>query len=132
MKKTWVVELTSDAEKRLREDFKSWFITQTDIKVIKHWIADSEDMGLEFTQHKSDWRDHELDGEWRGHRAILFSYAGRVIYRVLKGRIVVQVVLVTADHNFKKRGFMGKKMMGILDELVLDRAKPGEMLRALR
>jgi mRNA-degrading endonuclease YafQ of YafQ-DinJ toxin-antitoxin module len=101
-KKTWAVELTSDAEKRLREDFKSGFITQSDIKVIKRWIADIEDMGLVFTQHKSDWRDHELDGEWQGHRAISFSYAGRVIYRVLKGRIVVQVVRVTADHDYKK------------------------------
>jgi hypothetical protein len=63
MKKNWVVELTSDAEKRLREDFKSGFITQSDIKLNKRWIADIEDMGLEFTQHKADWRDHELDGE---------------------------------------------------------------------
>lgn len=102
MSNKWVVELTSEAEKRLREDFKSGFITQTDIKVIKRWIADIEDMGLEFTQHKADWRDHELDGEWRGHRAISFSYSGRVIYRVVKGRIVVQVVRVTADHDYKK------------------------------
>ncbi len=40
---------------------------------MKKWIADIEDMGLEFTQHKADWRDHELDGEWKGHRAISFS-----------------------------------------------------------
>lgn len=100
--KKWVVELTSDAEKRLRVDFKSGVISQTDLKVIKRWIADIEDMGLEFTQHKADWRDHELDGEWKGHRAISFSYSGRVIYRFEKGRVVVQVVRVTADHDYKK------------------------------
>jgi hypothetical protein len=54
--KKWVVELTSDAERRLRVDFKSGVISQTDVKVIKRWIADIEDMGLEFTQHKADWR----------------------------------------------------------------------------
>ncbi|MGB4971163.1 MAG: type II toxin-antitoxin system mRNA interferase toxin, RelE/StbE family [Cyclobacteriaceae bacterium] len=102
MKKKWVVELTSAAEKQLREDFKSGFITQSDIKVIKRWIADIEEMGLEYSQLKSDWRDHELDGKWKGYRAVSFSYSGRVIYQLLKGRVVVQVVRVTADHNYKK------------------------------
>lgn len=32
----------------------------------------------------------------------LTTYSGRVIYRVIKGRIVVQVVRVTADHDYKK------------------------------
>jgi addiction module RelE/StbE family toxin len=100
--KKWTVELTSEAERLFRADFKSGFISQADVKVIKRWIADIEDMGLEFTQHKPDWRDHELDGDWKGHRAISFSYSGRVIYRVVKGRVVVQVVRVTADHDYKK------------------------------
>lgn len=100
--KKWIVELTSAAEERLRVAFKSGVISQTDVKVIKLWIADIEDMGLEFTQHKADWRDHELDGKWKGHRAISFSYSGRVIYRVEKGRVVVKVVRVTAAHDYKK------------------------------
>ena len=100
--KKWVVELTPEAEKQLRIDFKSGAISQTDVKVIKRWIADIEDMGLDFTQHKSDWRDHELDGRWKGYRAISFSYTGRVIYRVVKDKVVVLVLRVTADHDYRK------------------------------
>ncbi len=101
-KKPWKVELTKEAEKSLRLDFKSGKITTGDIKVLKRWIADIEDQGLDFTQHKSDWRDHSLDGEWKGHRAISFSYSGRVIYRVEEEKIIVRVVRVSADHDYKK------------------------------
>jgi addiction module RelE/StbE family toxin len=102
MKKTWSVELTSEAEKILRADFKAGKITVDDVKIIKRWIADVEEQGLQYTQGKSDWRDHPLSGEWSGHRAISFSYSGRVIYRVENERVIVQVVRVTADHDYKK------------------------------
>ncbi|MGE0632282.1 MAG: type II toxin-antitoxin system mRNA interferase toxin, RelE/StbE family [Pseudobdellovibrionaceae bacterium] len=102
MKKSWSVELTKEAEKGLRLDFKAGKVTSDDIKVIKRWIVDVEEQGLEFAQHKPDWRDHDLSGEWKGHRAISFSYTGRVIYRVENEKIIVRVVRVTADHNYKK------------------------------
>ena len=100
--KKWVVELTPDAEKQLRADFDCGLIDQTDVKLIRRWIADIEEMGLEFTQHKIDWRDHELDGKWKGHRAISFSYSGRVIYRVENDQVVVKVVRVTASHDYER------------------------------
>ncbi len=100
--KNWIVELTTEAETQLRTDFKTGIISSTDVKVIKRWIADVEDMGLDFAQNKSDWRDHELEGKWKGHRAISFSFSGRVIYRVERTRIVVQVVRVTTNHDYKK------------------------------
>lgn len=65
MKQTWSVELTAEAEKELRADFKAGKLTVEDIKVMTRWIADVEEQGLEFTQHKSDWRDHELADEWK-------------------------------------------------------------------
>jgi addiction module RelE/StbE family toxin len=100
--KKWVVELTSKAEKRFRADFKLGVIKQSDVKVIKRWISDIEEMGLEFAQLKADWRDHELDGEWKGYRAISFSYSGRVIYCIEQDKVMVLVVRVTTDHNYKK------------------------------
>ncbi|OFZ20365.1 MAG: hypothetical protein A2Z20_12660 [Bdellovibrionales bacterium RBG_16_40_8] len=102
MSKRWGVELTAEAEKKLRVDFKSGVINPDDIKIIKRWIADVEELGIEFAQHKPDWRDHELDGQWKGHRAISFSFSGRVIYRIEDEKIVVRVVRVTADHDYKK------------------------------
>ena len=102
MKKSWSVELTGEAEKELRTNFKTGKITSEDIKVIKRWIVDVEEQGLDFAQRKSDWRDHELDGPWKGHRAISFSYSGRVIYRVENEKVIVRVVRVTADHDYKK------------------------------
>jgi len=102
VKKSWSVEMSKEGERALRLDFRSGKITTDDIKVIKRWIADVEEQGLEFAQHKTDWRDHQLAGEWRGHRAISFSYAGRVIYRVENEKIIVRVVRVTADHDYKK------------------------------
>lgn len=102
MKKTWSVEMTKEAEKSLRLDFKNGKITSADIKVIKRWIADVEGQGLEYSQNKPDWRDHQLKGNWKAHRAISFSYTGRLIYRVENEKVVVRVVRVTADHDYKK------------------------------
>lgn len=102
MKKSWSVELTDEAEKELRTNFKTGKITSEDVKVIKRWIVDVEEQGLEFAQRKPDWRDHELDGRWSGHRAVSFSYSGRIIYRIENEKIIVRVVRVTADHDYKK------------------------------
>jgi hypothetical protein len=66
MQKPWTVELTSEAEKALRADFTAGKITVDDVKVIKRWIADLEEQGLEYTQNKKDWRDHELSGNGVG------------------------------------------------------------------
>lgn len=63
MKKRWSVEMIKEAEKNLRLDFKAGKITSEDVKVIKRWIADVEEQGLVFAQHKPDWRDHQLDGD---------------------------------------------------------------------
>lgn len=101
-KNTWSVEMSKEAEIGLRRDFKSGRISSLDIKVIKRWIADIEDHGLEFAQTKADWRDHSLTGEWSGHRAVSFSFSGRVIYRIENEKVIVWVVRVTANHDYRK------------------------------
>lgn len=47
-----------------------------------------------------NWRDHDLDGKWKGHWAVFFSHEGRIIYRVEKARVIVRVVRVTATHDY--------------------------------
>lgn len=102
MQKAWSVELSAEADKKLRADFKHGLISAEDIRVIRRWIVDIEEQGLDFAQHKPDWRDHPLDGAWKGYRSMSFSYAGRVIYRIENEKIIVRVVRVTANHDYRK------------------------------
>ncbi len=94
--------MSAEAEGELRSNFELGLITRDDIKIIKRWIVDVEEQGLNYAQSRSDWRDHELDGRWKNHRAISFSYMGRVIYRVENEKVIVMVVRITADHDYKK------------------------------
>lgn len=46
-------------------------------------------------------RDEALRGEWRGHRSSRLNFQYRVIYRVEKEAIIVQVVSVT-PHDYRR------------------------------
>lgn len=96
----WKVEMTKGSEAQLIMDFRSGIISAEDIKVIKRWGHEVESEGLEWAQSNITWRDHELNGKWKNHRAISFSYSGRVIYRVENEKIIVRVVRVTSDHDY--------------------------------
>ena len=48
------------------------------------------------------FRDEALAGEWKGHRASRLSQQYRVIYRIERESILVQVVRVTA-HDYRSR-----------------------------
>ncbi len=96
----WVVELTDEAEARLVSDIGSGLITRDDVAVMKKWIEEVEEKGIEVAQNNPSWRDHELEGKWAGHNAISFSYQGRLIYRIERQKVVVQVVKVTHDHDY--------------------------------
>lgn len=96
----WQVQLTDEADEQLRKDFLSRKLTQQDIRVIKSWISEIENEGLDHAQGNLTWRDHKLDGKWTGYRAISFSYSGRVIYCVEDQKIIVRVVKVTINHDY--------------------------------
>jgi addiction module RelE/StbE family toxin len=76
----WRVELTAASEAELRENFQK---------------------GIESTQLNRTWRDHELMGKWKGHRSMTFSFKGRLIYRIEHDVVVVRVVRITSDHNYR-------------------------------
>ncbi|RME33788.1 MAG: type II toxin-antitoxin system mRNA interferase toxin, RelE/StbE family [Gammaproteobacteria bacterium] len=48
------------------------------------------------------FHDEALQGEWRGHRSSRLGHRFRVIYRVERGRVLVEVVSVTA-HEYRKK-----------------------------
>jgi toxin HigB-1 len=48
------------------------------------------------------FNDEALRGEWRGHRSSRLSRQYRVIYRIERDRVLVEVVSVTA-HDYRKK-----------------------------
>ena len=47
------------------------------------------------------FRDEALRGEWRGHRSSRLNQQYRVIYRIERERVLVEVVAVTA-HDYRR------------------------------
>ena len=47
------------------------------------------------------FNDEALRGEWKGHRSSRLSQQYRIIYRIERDRVLVQVVSVTA-HDYRK------------------------------
>lgn len=97
---SWKVEMTHESELQLIQDFNDGLITKEDVSILKKWIRDVEENGLEAAQTNRTWRDHALYDKWSGHRAISFSYAGRAIYRVEKAKVIVRVVKITHEHDY--------------------------------
>jgi addiction module RelE/StbE family toxin len=48
------------------------------------------------------FNDEALRGEWRGHRSSRLSRQYRVIYRIERDKVLVEVVSVTA-HDYRKK-----------------------------
>ena len=48
------------------------------------------------------FNDEALRGEWKGHRSSRLSRQYRVIYRIERDRVLVEVVSVTA-HDYRKK-----------------------------
>jgi len=46
--------------------------------------------------------DEALRGEWRGHRSSRLSRQYRVIYRIERDRVLIEIVSVTA-HDYRKK-----------------------------
>lgn len=48
------------------------------------------------------FRDEALRGEWKGHRSSRLNQQYRVIYRIEREHILVQVIAVTA-HDYRRK-----------------------------
>ncbi len=98
----WLVKLTKQAEKEIEQAIMRGDITSEDIRVLKEWVNLVESLGPTALKDAPKWDDHPLRNEWKGHRSSCFSYTGRIIYNVKNEQIIVEVVRVTSDHNYKK------------------------------
>ncbi|MDZ7751735.1 MAG: type II toxin-antitoxin system mRNA interferase toxin, RelE/StbE family [Gammaproteobacteria bacterium] len=47
-------------------------------------------------------RDESLSGEWKGHRSSRLNQQFRVIYKIKKDRVLVEVVSVT-PHDYRRK-----------------------------
>jgi hypothetical protein len=85
-------------------DWKSKDLTEDDRIVIHTWAKTVRDHGPdELQKHPGLWNDHELKvGFWAGCRASNFSSSGRVIYYRFDKLGRIQVLTITATHDYKE------------------------------
>ena len=98
----WVVDMTDSAELELRKLLKAKVVTNFDVKVLLRWVDEMEEFGPKYIANSPEWHDHSLDRDWAGYRSSAFSQSGRVIYKIVDHKVVVEVHRVTTDHNYKK------------------------------
>jgi len=58
--------------------------------------------GPEGLKQIKGFRDEALRGEWKGHRSSRLNIQYRVIYKIEKDQVLVQVVSVTL-HDYRKK-----------------------------
>jgi len=68
-------------------------------EIWKEIVAVSGPKGL---RRIRDFNDESLRGDWKGHRSSRLNQQYRVIYRIERDAVVVQVVDVTA-HDYRRR-----------------------------
>ena len=98
---SWKIDYEPKVRKELAEQLRAGLLTSADFTALRRWVDLILERGLASVQNAT-WHDHPLEGEWTGFRSASFSPAGRVIYRVEDGRLIVVVVRVTAIHNYRR------------------------------
>lgn len=94
--------MTEKAETELKRLLAKRILTNVDVKVLLRWVDEMEEFGPEYIAQSLEWHDHALEREWLGHRSSAFSRSGRVIYKIVDTKIIVEVHRVTTEHNYKK------------------------------
>ena len=97
----WIVDFSDDCMNRFKDDHAKGLFSDDDGGVIKTWVNEMETHGPEYIEKETKWGDHPLFDNWDGYRASCYSKAGRIIYKVTEGRIEIDVVRVTPDHDYK-------------------------------
>lgn len=98
----WKIEYEAEVKTQLKQDFATGKLTKEDVILLKIWAKEVEEHGPEHLQKNKIWDDHPLEKEWAGYRSSCFSYSGRIIYRVEGDKIIVRVVRITPNHDYKK------------------------------
>jgi len=75
------------------------------VDILKHYekwkdiVSISGPQGLRLIK---GFHDESLRGEWKGHRSSRLGNQFRVLYRIEKDQILIQVVSITA-HDYRKK-----------------------------
>jgi mRNA-degrading endonuclease YafQ of YafQ-DinJ toxin-antitoxin module len=120
---SWTVKEGKNVGYELKRAFHTKEISLEDIELIRVWVRQVEGFGPEslrktwnlkeatqlldetaLNRKGSDinfWNDHELIGEWTGHRSSSFSQMGRIIYKIENEEIkIVKIVKITGTHSY--------------------------------
>lgn len=100
---TWKVVVDKKAEIDIKKLIEKNLLTKDDFIVIRQWISLVEKYGPDKLSESSFWNDHGLvrDKKWLNCRSSSFSYSGRIIYKTIDKKIIVEVLRITTDHNYK-------------------------------
>jgi mRNA-degrading endonuclease YafQ of YafQ-DinJ toxin-antitoxin module len=99
----WRVLFTEKCELEIRKSLKERRLSDDDLRIIGSWIRTIQMNGPEALPKQKIWNDHALEGEWEGCRSSAYSPSGRIIYKVDDGRIIVIVVRITPNHDYRGR-----------------------------
>lgn len=99
----WKVQINSKVEKEIVQLIKNGSLSLDDQIVIRNWINFVEKNGPEALSENSFWNDHALTREkkWKDCRSSSYCYSGRIIYKVLNNKIIIEVLRISPDHNYK-------------------------------
>jgi mRNA-degrading endonuclease RelE of RelBE toxin-antitoxin system len=99
---TWKVQISAKVEREIVKLVKSGQIGREDQIVLRDWILFVEKNGPDALTENSLWNDHALtrDDKWNGCRSSSYSYSGRIIYKIIDGLIIVEVLRISPNHDY--------------------------------
>ncbi len=95
------VLFSSRCSKELTAFKKEGKITSEGLLVIKLWVQEMTLFGPEYIKNCGHWNDHALKEKRAGERSSSYSKSGRIIYKLVKNKIVIKVLKITPDHDYK-------------------------------
>ena len=99
------VEINETIQSLLDKDIKQGNFAKEVRDLIAFWKSEIEEIGYEeyiVSSFAKLLEDHKLSGERQGERSIVLNQTGgRLIYKYYKNKIVVKVIKITPDHDYK-------------------------------
>ena len=102
---TTKVEINESIQAKLDEDIKGGLFDREVRDLIAFWMIEIKEIGYEEyikSALAESFNDHALNGKRQGERAIhLNTTGGRLIYKFYKNKVIVKVIKITPDHDYK-------------------------------
>ncbi|MFZ4713722.1 MAG: hypothetical protein ACOYL6_08430 [Bacteriovoracaceae bacterium] len=99
------VEINESIQEKLDEDIGIGLFDREVRDLIAFWIIEIKEIGYEEyikSPLAKSFNDHILQGKRQGERAIhLNTTGGRLIYKYYKNKVIVKVIKITSDHDYK-------------------------------